>query len=118
MYNDAPRTFGLLASQVEIHRTIINPVSVRVWFRRQRSEHDFVHEMQIEQFGSQTALVSMMVASCDDVTVTAPGLTQTKRSGRGVIVLQQLVTFYKSGIGGQIYGLVLQYASSLPLIGA
>lgn len=59
-----------------------------------------------------------MVTSCEDVRIAAPGVVAMKRTSRLGVLLQWLIKAYMDGILSQIRAVVLQYASSLPFIGA
>lgn len=115
LFAKAPQQIDLWAVRITLERLIINPIIVRFWLTRDVEESDFVRDsINVKE----AALLSMMVASCEDVTVAAPGIITAKQSSRLGVLVQWLAKTYVDGLLAQIRGLILQYASSLPLIGA
>ncbi|KAG5504216.1 hypothetical protein JIQ42_06048 [Leishmania sp. Namibia] len=115
LFEKAPVQIDVWASRLTLERFIVNPIVVRVWLTRDVDEHDFFRE---NINSKDAALLSMMVSSCEDVTVAAPGIVTAKQASRLGIFAQWVVKTYTDGLLAQLKGLVLQYASSLPMIGA
>ncbi|KAG5482531.1 hypothetical protein CUR178_05671 [Leishmania enriettii] len=115
LFEKAPVQMDVWASRLTLERFIVNPIVVRVWLTRDVDEHDFFRE---NINSKDAALLSMMVSSCEDVTVAAPGIVTAKQASRLGIFAQWVVKTYTDGLLAQLKGLVFQYASSLPMIGA
>ncbi|KAG5508787.1 hypothetical protein JKF63_05286 [Porcisia hertigi] len=115
LYQRAPVQIDIWASRLTLERLIINPIVVRVWLTRDVDEHDFFREnINVKD----AALLSMMVSSCEDVVVAAPGIVTAKQSSRLGIFVQWVLKTYTDGLLSRLKGILLQYASSLPMIGA
>nr|CAJ2470207.1 unnamed protein product [Leishmania braziliensis] len=115
LFHKAPVQVDMWASRLTLERFIVNPIVVRVWLTRDADEHDFFRENITSK---DAALLSMMVPSCEDVVVAAPGIVTVKQSSRLGIFAQWVGKTYTESLLSQLKGLLLQYASSLPLIGA
>jgi vacuolar protein sorting-associated protein 13A/C len=115
LYTDAPVQIDIWASRLTLERFIINPIVVRVWLTRDVEEHDFFRE---NINSKDAALLSMMVPSCEDVTIAAPGIVTAKQASRLGVFVEWVGKTYQDGLLSQLKGLLLQYASSLPMIGA
>lgn len=115
LYMDAPVQIDVWASRLTLERFIINPIVVRVWLTRDIEEHDFFRE---NINSKDAALLSMMVPSCEDVTIAAPGIVTAKQASRLGVFVEWVIKTYQDGLLSQLKGLLLQYASSLPMIGA
>ncbi|CAG9572113.1 conserved hypothetical protein [Leishmania major strain Friedlin] len=115
LFRKAPVQIDIWASRLTLERFIVNPIVVRVWLTRDVDEHDFFRE---NINSKDAALLSMMLQSCEDVTVAAPGIVTAKQSSRLGIFAQWVGKTYTDRLLAQLKGLLLQYASSLPMIGA
>ncbi|CBZ25256.1 conserved hypothetical protein [Leishmania mexicana MHOM/GT/2001/U1103] len=115
LFRKAPVQIDVWASRLTLERFIVNPIVVRVWLTRDVDEHDFFRE---NINSKDAALLSMMLQSCEDVTVAAPGIVTAKQTSRLGIFVQWVGKTYTDRLLAQLKGLLLQYASSLPLIGA
>ncbi|RNF13337.1 uncharacterized protein Tco025E_06213 [Trypanosoma conorhini] len=114
LFDMAPLSVGVMNTRVILERMVVNPLVVRLWFEREVDGHDFIREhMQIRT----AALVSMLVRSCEDVRVAMPGIAVQKRSSSADLMLKWMLQIYVDGVREEIRGLLLQYASSLPLLG-
>jgi hypothetical protein len=110
LFEAAPKPEGALATTLEIDELIINPIFLRVWFTRERG-----HDVLAEQLGPA---ISRLAISLDDVVVTAEGYVSSQIKGSIDLVSKQLQQYYLSQIKSQIFGLVFQYMSAIPLVGA
>ncbi|TPP40972.1 N-terminal region of Chorein, a TM vesicle-mediated sorter family protein [Leishmania donovani] len=115
LFRKAPVQIDIWASRLTLERFIVNPIVVRVWLTRDVDEHDFFRE---NINSKDAALLSMMLQSCEDVTVAAPGIVTAKQTSRLGIFAQWVGKTYTDRLLAQLKGLLLQYASSLPMIGA
>ncbi|KPA77884.1 hypothetical protein ABB37_06676 [Leptomonas pyrrhocoris] len=115
LYADAPVQIDMWAAKLTLERFIINPIIVRVWLTRDVEGHDFFRE---NINSKDAALLSMLVSSCEDVTVAAPGIVTAKQTSRLGVFAEWVLKTYQDGLLSQLKGLLLQYASSLPMIGA
>ncbi|CAD2212719.1 hypothetical protein AGDE_14155 [Angomonas deanei] len=111
----APKSMDFMTTRLIVERFIINPILLRLWFFRDDSGADFIRESIKSK---EAAVFSMLIGSCDDIKVVTPGIACVKRSNRLSIFTEWLARSYMDGLFAQIKGILLQYASSLPLIGA
>nr|CCC92317.1 conserved hypothetical protein [Trypanosoma congolense IL3000] len=115
LFDSAPMTVGAMNTRVILGRMVVNPLVVRVWFKREVDGHDFIREhVRVRT----AALLSMMIHSCEDVHIALPGLAMQERSGSAGVFVQWLIQAYVDSLHHRMGGLFFQYASSLPLIGA
>ncbi|GET87435.1 hypothetical protein, conserved [Leishmania tarentolae] len=115
LFQKAPVQIDIWASRLTLERFIANPIVVRFWLTRDVEEHDFFRE---NINSKDAALLSMMLQSCEDVTVAAPGIVTAKQTSRLGIFVEWVGKTYTDSLLAQLKGLLLQYASSLPMIGA
>eukprot|EP00742_Colponemidia_sp_Colp-10_P012471 GILJ01014016.1.p1 GENE.GILJ01014016.1~~GILJ01014016.1.p1 ORF type:complete len:1562 (-),score=256.60 GILJ01014016.1:120-4805(-) len=113
LYSSAPIAVGRDAMMVTIERMIINPIHVRLWFSRQRSDakQDIIRS-------SQNVFLSYLVMSCEDVTIRIPGLTVQSQTGQARGMVAKFKNFYLDGLRSQLFAVLFQYVSAIPLIGA
>ena len=113
LYRSAPIAVGRDAMMVTIERMVINPIVVRLWFSRQRSDakQDIIRS-------SQNAFLSYLVVSCEDVMIRIPGLTMQSQTAQARGMVAKFKNFYLDGLKSQLFAVLFQYVSSIPLIGA
>lgn len=114
LYTKAPVSAGIMQSNVTIEKMIINPVIVRLWFERQRSNA----QRDIIRSNVQIAFLSHLVMSIEDVRVKVPGLAVTAQTGRLQSHVNKFQNFYIKGIMKQLAAIMLSFASQIPLVGA
>lgn len=103
-------------THVYVEEFVWNPIILRVWWCRD-VEEDVMEEILGEE-GWRASLVRRMRASFEDVRVTVPGLL-TRHECRSWKEWGQWVgSFWKASLVRQVADIVLQYASSIPLLGA
>lgn len=114
LWRSTPAHGDYMSTRVILERFIINPIVVRFWLSRDSDDSDFIKSQMPTK---DAAFLSMMVTSCEDLQIAAPGIVSMRRLSRLSVLLEWVLTSYKDGLLAELQGVVLQYAASLPLIG-
>lgn len=121
-------------TRVYIHELVVNPLILRVWWCRDARQDAIAMLMgggsdgttnpqaddwdPEQPYSTTSSLLHAMRASFEDVRVTVPGVLN-RRGCRTVAAWGRwAAAFLKDALVGQLLRLVLQYASSIPLLGA
>ena len=112
LIKNSPRTRGAMASMLLLEKCVINPVIIRLWFERQRDEHDIIADVVESDFLSVCAL------SCEDVKIVAEGLTLQSIEARLDVELARIAEYYRHVISKQLAAVIFRYIQSIPLLGA
>ncbi|KAH8609144.1 putative Vacuolar sorting associated 13 protein C terminal [Trypanosoma vivax] len=113
LFDSAPMTVGAMNTHVILERMVVNPLIAHLWFER-----DDGRNLIREHVRRRTAVLISMIPSCENVQVSMPGLAIERRVGSADALLRWLLQAYVTNLRRQIYELLFQYASSLPLLGA